>query len=58
MHESPDGPEVVLQLFRERQRAANKTRKPLPEGAIETLDGVSLVTALADSLMALTRQHL
>ncbi len=58
MHESPDSPDVVLQLFRERQRAADKTRNPLSKGAVEALDVVCSAAALAHSLMAFTREHL
>lgn len=53
MDEGPDGTDVVLKLFRERQRALNQPRNPLPESAVETFDGVGLAAALAYSLMGL-----
>ena len=57
MHKGPDSPEMVLQLLRERQRTANKTRNPLPQGAVEAFNAVGFAAALAHSFMALAREH-
>ena len=58
MHKGPDRPEVVLQLFRERQGAADKTRNSLPQGAVEAFNVVCFAAAFAYSFMALAREDL
>jgi hypothetical protein len=55
--EELDGTDVVRQFLGERQRVAPQTRKPLPQGVVETFDVIRLPGVLRNSVVLAWRNH-
>jgi len=52
-----DGPDMVGQLFRERECVPDQTRNALPQRVIEALDVIGFPGLLRDGAVLLRRNH-
>ena len=56
MHKIPDGPDMIFNLFRKRQRLAHQATDPLAQRVVQALDATGLPALLAHRTMPLRRQ--